>query len=539
MAAELVEDVDYDSEWDASSASDVGTEEVSVASIAATVINAGIEVNRGVNEVQVSPPTTDCDAIGGVGDTQPALNRQQQQLQEQSDAAAICSDAVVNTVQGETITNKNTVVARAENTSLCHTDAYTDDLADKLLGGSENIGEDRVPSTLGNPAVARGTSIARIETNGGSTGQHTARRTLLEQRGGGWMSAGAVANLATPPDDHKVMAGAAQLAEQRGKILLDDSRSTPDEERASQGSATARPTISDTLIRVRAVIDAVAHDRREDSTKLLARSPVDNSEGSGARENRSRDDMVGMGGESHADNRSNNSTLPSNKGINLSWGRVHSDSDSSRPHNSAPLEITSPATSPRSPRPTRQSTVQRGDGCIAKGDCAEKPTDKCRVKMTNQDVTSLSLAQSVENALLLQGAADESRIQEEVCSATSLWSLTIQRCRLPSLLPVAGLLNNLSKLCSLEINGCSNLGLTGLEQVLEDAPCLRALTLRRCGISQLPLLASESIEVSQVYDERINNGKMVHNNSAASTTNTMSDLSILKTIAAVSLIIFR
>lgn len=172
------------------------------------------------------------------------------------------------------------------------------------------------------------------------------------------------------------------------------------------------------------------------------------------------------------------------------------NSDAVVPHDantSSPIKISSQS----SQQPTLQKTTRAAEDGSSVGALAQTV---CRVEMVNQDVTSLRLEQSVENALLLQGAADKTscRIQDGVCSATSLWSLSLQRCRLPSLLPVAGLLYNLSVLCSLEVNGCTGLILTGLERVLEDAPCLRALTLRRCGIFQFqPPLASGSIEVSQ------------------------------------------
>lgn len=160
---------------------------------------------------------------------------------------------------------------------------------------------------------------------------------------------------------------------------------------------------------------------------------------------------------------------------------------------SSPKKI--PSRSSQQPAP--QKTTQAAEDSRSVGTLGQTV---CRVEMVNQDVTSLRLEQSVENALLSQDATDKTsyRLQDGICSATSLWSLSLQQCRLPSLLPVAGLLHNLSVLCSLEVNGCTGVTLTGLERVLEDAPCLRTLTLRRCGISQFqPPLASGSIEVSQ------------------------------------------
>lgn len=484
MAADLVKDEGgYTSDWDAS---DVDAQ-ISGAS-AATLTNA-IELNREESEVQVSPPTTGCDGVGGVGDTQ-------QEPQRQSDPATTCAEAVADTMPGE---------VHVENTSSpSHIDIYIDGLADNPLGVS-NIGESRLPKTPGFPAIARRTSISRIEATSGSNDQHTPRTSnLLERCGEARVRARVGRNLVTPSDDSDaVSADVAQVVEQRGGNF--HSKSTPDGERTPQGSSTVRVMIPNEKILDEAV-HAVAQERKEGcSARVLAQSrAVDHLEGAGVRENQSRDDRVEVEEESYADNRSSHISLPSKKGENdPSSGQVCGDSGSSRSHSSTtgtlevPLDITMPTSWSRSPQPPRRSTVQKGDIC------ADKTLDTCRVQITNQDVTSLNLAQLVENALLLQGAADESRVQAGVCSAISPWSLTFHRCRLPSLLPVAGLLDNLSKLCSLEINGCSGMVLTGLERVLEDATCLCALTLRRCGISQLPLLPSESIEVSQlhIYDE--------------------------------------
>lgn len=129
-----------------------------------------------------------------------------------------------------------------------------------------------------------------------------------------------------------------------------------------------------------------------------------------------------------------------------------------------------------------------------------------RVDVVDQAITSLGLAETVEGALrpgndpaAITSTTDllisEHEGEVENASAAVSWSLTIRDCQLSSLLPVAGLLHYLSDLRNLEIRGCSKLALTGLERVLDDALCLRVLVLRRCGISELPLIASGSIEV--------------------------------------------
>ena len=85
-----------------------------------------------------------------------------------------------------------------------------------------------------------------------------------------------------------------------------------------------------------------------------------------------------------------------------------------------------------------------------------------------------------------------------------LWSLLIQRCRLPSLMPVAGLLHRLNSLCSLQIHGIvGRFTLNGLERLLSDAPCLRTIALRRCGLTRLPCLESASVETLDVGDNSI------------------------------------
>lgn len=124
-----------------------------------------------------------------------------------------------------------------------------------------------------------------------------------------------------------------------------------------------------------------------------------------------------------------------------------------------------------------------------------------RVELADQAVTSLSLAEAVESTLgaasSLSSAHDEQHFP--------FWSLVIRGCQLPSLLPVAGLLHYLDGLCVLEIDGCLGIAPTGLERVLEDAPRLHTLTLRRCGISQLSQLRSGSVEVLDISENRIKN----------------------------------
>lgn len=125
----------------------------------------------------------------------------------------------------------------------------------------------------------------------------------------------------------------------------------------------------------------------------------------------------------------------------------------------------------------------------------------CRVKLADQAVTSLSLAEAVESTLSAASSLTSAHDEQHF----PFWSLVIGGCQLPSLLPVAGLLHYLNGLCVLEIDGCLRIALTGFERVLEDAPCLHTLTLRRCGISQLPQLQSGSVEVLDISENRIKN----------------------------------
>ena len=136
-------------------------------------------------------------------------------------------------------------------------------------------------------------------------------------------------------------------------------------------------------------------------------------------------------------------------------------------------------------------------------------------------VTSSSLADTVEATLLLGGAPCTTNgnstglrgrsdhkagggCQHVSKDTPLLWSLLIHRCRLPSLMPVAGLLHRLNTLCSLEIDGIlGGLALHGLERVLVDAPCLQTVTLRRCGLTELPCLKSESVETLDISDNAI------------------------------------
>lgn len=138
----------------------------------------------------------------------------------------------------------------------------------------------------------------------------------------------------------------------------------------------------------------------------------------------------------------------------------------------------------KSPSLGRSTTVQNGANIIL-------------VKVKDQDVTSLNLARSVESARGDHGH------DMSTAGGLAFWSLTIHQCHLPSFLPVAGLLHHLGNLCAMEITGCSGLALAGLERVLADASCLRTLTLRSCGLLQLPPLMSGSIEVLDVSDNAL------------------------------------
>lgn len=135
-------------------------------------------------------------------------------------------------------------------------------------------------------------------------------------------------------------------------------------------------------------------------------------------------------------------------------------------------------------------------------------------------VTASSLADTVESTLLLGGTPYTTNSSstglrgrndhkaggwQHISKDTPLlWCLLIRRCRLPSLMPVACLLQHLNTLCNLEIHEIlGGLALHGLERVLVDAPCLQTVTLRRCGLTKLPCLKSGAVETLDVSDNLI------------------------------------
>ena len=135
-------------------------------------------------------------------------------------------------------------------------------------------------------------------------------------------------------------------------------------------------------------------------------------------------------------------------------------------------------------------------------------------------VTASSLADTVESTLLLGGAQRTTNSNstglrgindhnaggwQHVSMGTPLpWSLLIHRCRLHSLMPVAGLLHHLNTLYSLEIDAIlGGLALHGMERVLANASCLQTITLRRCGLTKLPCLKSGSVETLDISDNSI------------------------------------
>lgn len=117
-------------------------------------------------------------------------------------------------------------------------------------------------------------------------------------------------------------------------------------------------------------------------------------------------------------------------------------------------------------------------------------TGAALVEIFDQSVSSQSLVESVERALVGDATPSSASIE--------LRSLVIRHCQVPSLLPVASLTGHLGGMSSLELDGCTEMALTGLERVLANSPCLRALTIRRCGFSKLPPLVSESIDLLDV-----------------------------------------
>lgn len=135
-----------------------------------------------------------------------------------------------------------------------------------------------------------------------------------------------------------------------------------------------------------------------------------------------------------------------------------------------------------------------------------------QVEVVGQAVTALSLADAVENILGVFRTAPKPLVGgchiqwgERNLQHTPLWSLTIRRCQLSSLLPVAGLLHHLDGLRSLAIDGCTGLALTGLQQILAGARCLQTLYLCRCGFSQIPRLYSGSVEILDMSGNALKN----------------------------------
>lgn len=121
------------------------------------------------------------------------------------------------------------------------------------------------------------------------------------------------------------------------------------------------------------------------------------------------------------------------------------------------------------------------------------------IKVEGQSLTASSLADAVEGAADATAEGEDDRAADLAHrrpqnSSSSSWSLAIHGCHLPSLLPVAALLDHLKFLCTLEIDGCAGISLTGLKRVLAEAPSLRGITLSRCGLSQLPVIHSGSVE---------------------------------------------
>ena len=123
------------------------------------------------------------------------------------------------------------------------------------------------------------------------------------------------------------------------------------------------------------------------------------------------------------------------------------------------------------------------------------------VVVAEQEATAFSLVDAVQAALGVYSPSSsfpDGVDNDEDLGCTrhaSFWSLTIQRCQLSFLLPTTRLLHLMGRMCGMDIVECTGLILTGLEQVLVHANCLRTLTVRRCGLTRLPQLRSGSVEV--------------------------------------------
>lgn len=152
---------------------------------------------------------------------------------------------------------------------------------------------------------------------------------------------------------------------------------------------------------------------------------------------------------------------------------------------------------------------------LAKQPLAVSSANTLQVGFVDEAVSAFSLANAVKAALdaprttyasPVEGNDNEQGRQHmQHVQHVPLWSLTIHRCHLSSLFPVAGLHRHLGGMCSLQIDGSAGLALAGLELVLANALCLRNVTLRRCGLVQLPQLQSGSVEALDVSDNVIKN----------------------------------
>lgn len=135
-------------------------------------------------------------------------------------------------------------------------------------------------------------------------------------------------------------------------------------------------------------------------------------------------------------------------------------------------------------------------------------TDRLQhIEVTEQEVTAKSLADAVRQGMEVpRPCASEENDKSQICPLGALfWSLTIRKCKLSCLLPVAGLLHGNSGICEINIDECAGLTLKGIECVLTEAPCLRVLAIRRCGLTRLPQLRSESVEELDISRNKIEN----------------------------------
>lgn len=96
-------------------------------------------------------------------------------------------------------------------------------------------------------------------------------------------------------------------------------------------------------------------------------------------------------------------------------------------------------------------------------------------------------------------------VPEENDRGALFLSLTIRNCKLSCLLPVTGLLYGNIGICEINIDACPGLVLKGIECILTEATCLRVLAIRRCGLTRLPQLRSESVEEPDISRNKIEN----------------------------------